>query len=234
MVRGKRAFVVSGPEGSGTRQVTRCLIAAGAFGDAGHVQRLDGLVFAGRPAAIVLRRSAPHGGRWPGLGGIAIAMQKAGYDVTALVCVRESIALARSQVAAGHARSEKEARQRIERAYRHIWGQWGMRREVRVVVAPYEAYVLHPRSLWALCGALGLEEPRGRDAWYDGNVRHYVSPELHGLGLTQAAVELLVEAGYWTLDDLARATDAELLRIPGIGEGRLAAIRAATDGGNTR
>ena len=41
---------------------------------------------------------------------------------------------------------------------------------------------------------------------------------------------LLQEAGYSSLEELAQATDEELLAVPGIGQGRLAVIRAATEG----
>ena len=57
------------------------------------------------------------------------------------------MALARSQVAAGHAAIEAMAREQIEKAYRHIWGQLGQRRKAKVVVVPYEGYVLHPRAM---------------------------------------------------------------------------------------
>jgi len=233
MVHGKRAFVVCGPEGSGTRVVTRCLIEAGCFGDDGHQQRLDGMKLGGRQGRIVMRRSAPHGGQWPRLGEIAIAMEKAGYEVTAIVCVREPVALARSQVAAGHVGSVGEAARQIERAYRHIGRQWAERRTVRLVVAPYEGYVLHPRAMRGLRESLGLVHRREdrEPTWYDGNWRRYLGAGMERLGATPAALELLVDAGYWTLADLAAASDEELLRIPGIGEGRLAQIRAAAGGG---
>jgi LPS sulfotransferase NodH len=37
----KRAFLVLGPESSGTRLMTKLLMVAGCYGDDGHVQRLD-------------------------------------------------------------------------------------------------------------------------------------------------------------------------------------------------
>ncbi len=99
------------------------------------------------------------------------------------------------------------------------------------MVVPYEAFVLHARAMRALLeGLLGLRVEGDLPPWYDGDVRHYVSPELRGLGLPQPAVEVLVEAGYWSLEDLAGASDEELLKVPGIGAGRVAAIRKAIAG----
>jgi hypothetical protein len=58
----KRAFFVLGPEGSGTRLVTKTLMAMGCAGDAGHEQQWDNQ----RPTddLIVWRRSVPHHRQW--------------------------------------------------------------------------------------------------------------------------------------------------------------------------
>lgn len=42
--------------------------------------------------------------------------------------------------------------------------------------------------------------------------------------------QALNKAGFWTYEALRQATDAELLAIPGIGAGRLRAIRKFTPG----
>ena len=47
-----------------------------------------------------------------------------------------------------------------------------------------------------------------------------------GLGLIWLG--MLEEAGYHCLDDLAAATDEELLKVPGLGPFKLRAIRKAT------
>ena len=57
-----KAFLVVGPECSGTKMVNDALIKAGAFGQAGYEQEMDNLDFSGRPDLIVLRRSAANGG----------------------------------------------------------------------------------------------------------------------------------------------------------------------------
>jgi len=46
------------------------------------------------------------------------------------------------------------------------------------------------------------------------------------LGLGVVWIEILEAAGYHDLADLAAATDEELLAIPGLGTGKLRAIRA--------
>ena len=59
----KRAFLVLGAESSGTRLVTRLLIAAGCHGDGGHQQPFDKWQAASSPFdgkdPIVWRRSYP-------------------------------------------------------------------------------------------------------------------------------------------------------------------------------
>lgn len=61
----KQAYLVIGPEASGTKLLTACLIAMGAYGDAGNDQRLDEDMTPGHTIThggpIVLRRSVPHG-----------------------------------------------------------------------------------------------------------------------------------------------------------------------------
>ena len=51
--------------------------------------------------------------------------------------------------------------------------------------------------------------------------------DLWKLGMGLIWMEMLIEAGYHCLDDLAAATDEELLALPGLGPSRLQAIRKA-------
>jgi hypothetical protein len=127
-----KAFLVVGPESSGTRMVTDALIKAGVFGQATHAQEMDNLDFSGRPESIVLRRSVPHGNVWPDLTQIIRGMTAAGYAVTPIVthrdkdfCIQSQLRLAR-QLAAHHGVSpqlvkESTVRSLFYRAYKHIF-----------------------------------------------------------------------------------------------------------------
>ena len=171
---GKRAFFVVGPESSGTRLLTRVLIQSGCFGDDGHQQQMDDLDFSRRPARIVLRRSVPHRNQWPDVGRIVRRMERAGYEVVVLVTTREVQAMARSQVRAGHVHSLLRAYEHVERAYRRIFSALGELHGPSLFVVPYEATVLHPRSLADLLSGLGLTP--SIPEIYDGNEKHYRPP----------------------------------------------------------
>lgn len=101
-MNGKRAIMVLGPEASGTRLVTRILIAAGCMGDGGHDQRLDWEP----PTAdlIVWRRSLPHDNVWPDIACMVRYLRLQGYEVSAIVTDRSDepmiVAQARDHVAA--------------------------------------------------------------------------------------------------------------------------------------
>ena len=53
--------------------------------------------------------------------------------------------------------------------------------------------------------------------------------EMWRLGLTGTMLDLLEEAGFASLDDLARATDEELLAVPGVGQVTLGIIRGVLE-----
>lgn len=170
-----RAYLVLGPESSGTRLVTRLLIAAGCWGDDGHKQRMDGMSRATlltlRPAPLVWRRSVPHNGQWPDVRGIVEGLRDCGYTVTALVVSRDWHAMACSQLHAPHVKSVAEALQNISQAYRRIFA--GLGEDVPFEVVNYEALVAHPRPvLRYLARRLGLSEPADVQV-HDANEKWY-------------------------------------------------------------
>ena len=69
----RKAFIVVGPESSGTRATTKVLGLGGCFGDAEHDQRIDSFLVKNQlppnvgDSPIVLRRSVPHEGVFPDL-----------------------------------------------------------------------------------------------------------------------------------------------------------------------
>lgn len=120
----KKAFLVLGPESSGTRLVTQCLVAAGCDGDSSHEQRFDrpsNLGQAGNP--IVWRRSLPHGHGWPDLDFLLRALWLYGYqDIQVIALVRTHYCSVRSQVHGEnrHAGSYQQAERNIAAAIRRI------------------------------------------------------------------------------------------------------------------
>jgi|SRR6185437_5417078 len=123
----KQAFIVVGPESSGTRLLTRCLVAAGCHGDAGHEQPFDDnpgqLAGKGR---VVWRRSAPHGfGKTRKIRDLEAELLQPlrdhGFqDVRVFALIRNHYCMVRSQVIVPHVRSIAEAEQNIPSAMKSI------------------------------------------------------------------------------------------------------------------
>jgi hypothetical protein len=134
-----RAFLVLGAESSGTRLLTRILMACGCKGDHGHRQRFDNRPISGDP--IVWRRSVPHERQWLDLSGLVARLRD--YEITPVVIVRDFAAVTASQVACGHVSSLEQARAHVGRAYSEIFTQLA-RHDLVPVVTTFETYILHP------------------------------------------------------------------------------------------
>src|SRR5437868_3111599 len=99
----KRAFLVLGPESSGTRFLTHLCMEAGCQGDSSHEQKFDkSLNDAGD--LIVWRRSLPYGraggeARWPDLHGELLEpLRSRGYEVRVFAMIRSFPPLLDSQI----------------------------------------------------------------------------------------------------------------------------------------
>lgn len=174
MTRGAgRAYLVIGPESTGTRLLTRVLIAAGCRGDAGHEQAFDapGPVSADSHP-VVWRRSVPHRHTW--LTAADIRAKLPGRRLTALVTVRDWHATVESQLRAPHVATRDEARANIQRAESHIHGIIRALAPVAHYTVTYEALVARPVDVqrW-LAAELGLTMPDPPVEVYDGNARYY-------------------------------------------------------------
>lgn len=164
-----RAYLVLGPESSGTRLVTRLLIGAGCYGDGDHEQRLDA-EFPADGRTLVWRRSIPHNRQWPSIVDMAARLRSAGYQVTAVVTTRDWYPTIRSQVAAGHVVNDTEASSNLQRAYPYIFealARWN----IPFVVSPYEA-LTRPEAVRRLLVMLGLPPDIG-EAVRDENAKWY-------------------------------------------------------------
>lgn len=151
----KKAFIVLGPESSGTRLVTKILIEGGCQGDAGHKQDFDTNPFCGRDP-IVWRRSVPHDHQPLELEGMLERLSEAGYRVTIIVIVRDWSVMERSQLSVGHVTHVNQARENIKNAYLTIFDQIISLR-LNYVMVSYESLVLNSEEVQKnLFESLGL------------------------------------------------------------------------------
>ena len=170
----KRAFLVLGPESSGTRLMTRLLIAAGCNGSDDHFnQPFDGGVPMNGPELAIWRRSVPHDKQWANIPSMVRALRGANYRVMAVVTTRDWHATCRSQVAMGHVRDYKMAQDNLHDAYPHIFS--GLERaQCNFVVVSYDALVRRPKPfLRVLMDMLELPFPESIENIYDGNEKWY-------------------------------------------------------------
>lgn len=161
----KRAFIVIGPESSGTKFLTRLFLRAGCEGDPWHEQRLDN--HDPDTDLIVFRRSYPHAGRWPDLPAIVERFMELGFDVRLIVIIRSmQFALASRQQ---HASGDLHA-QAIE-ALQRIGKQWGETGGDGVWIT-YESLVSYPKhTIHWLFNWCELPIPKGVKV-EDGNAKY--------------------------------------------------------------
>ncbi|KKN84449.1 hypothetical protein LCGC14_0289110 [marine sediment metagenome] len=149
-----RAYLVLGPESSGTRMMTEILIAAGCVGDPGHDQHFDQEF--PTEETIVWRRSVPHGGEWPPLDLMIHRLKQSGYAVFAVVTMRDWTAMARSQVEHWN-HSFDSAINNIRTAYPYIFSSM-LKFQVPYIMTSYESLKEYgPQK--DLFSAIGLEAP---------------------------------------------------------------------------
>lgn len=161
----KKAYIVLGPESSGTRFLTEILIAGGCHGDAGHIQPFDKGGF-NDLSPVVWRRSVPHNSQGLDLCGMLEKLKD--YKVTVVVITRDWYPTERSQVKCNHSNSILEATMKIKKALKSIFVQI-VSTEIDYVLIPYEALLLHPvETQKHLLERLGLKT-NDTIKVYDGN-----------------------------------------------------------------
>ena len=117
----KTAYFVVGPESSGTRMLTKLLIANGCYGQAGDEQAMDSnFVKVLETPKIVFRRSFPHGGIWPDLDSRFDLVREFGYQIILIKMIRDINAIAQSQVIRYHVSTIPEALEHVRKAYSEI------------------------------------------------------------------------------------------------------------------
>lgn len=161
----KKAYFVIGPESSGTRMMTRSLIAAtGGYGSGDHIQPMDTTGFINHPETIVYRKSLPHAKQWVDVQTIINNMQDAGYQVTVVAMDREDKYLIPSQLRHGHVADTEEAENHIARARAIIESI------PQVIKVDYGKFVHYHKTREAFFNKLELEIPDKE--YYDGNERY--------------------------------------------------------------
>jgi len=174
------AIIVVGPESSGTRIMTKILIACGAWGDHGHNQRMDKKVPEGKDL-VVWRRSLPHGSRakkrdWPDLWEMKKALRAAGYcDPLLIGMTRDFKSMVKSQVKNGHVLSEIEAKNNIDDAYHMICSSPFEDDFADICLVSYETLVAHPRGVLEYISEYvdGLDIKAPLPALRDENAKYY-------------------------------------------------------------
>lgn len=149
-----QVYIVVGPEASGTRFVTNCLISAGCFGDSGHTQRLDSEVDTSKDL-LVFRRSLPHAKDWPDIGQLVNKFKVFDYSVKLLIMVRDVDCLIQSQLRNKHTPDRERAIAHIEEAYRMIGKFIAENPEIPFHYVPYES-LLEPCGIRSLLTCLNL------------------------------------------------------------------------------
>ena len=173
-----RAFLVVGPESSGTRFLTSILIAGGCRGDSTHDQPFDNWQFANADP-IVWRRSFPWTEHhlWPNIElDLLKPLRKHGYaDIRAVVLARNWFSLWQSQVdpEKRHAADEAAALENIGLAYQEIFTQLA-RATLPFLVVTYEALVFYQdRAARSLLRKLGLNEQAALPEFRPENEKYY-------------------------------------------------------------
>lgn len=166
----KRAYLVLGPESSGTRLATRLLMSAGCTGDDGHTQQFD-VMLPRMTSLIVWRRSVPHDNKWPHIVGMVAALRANDYQVQAVVTTRDWQATILSQITNRLVKDQVEAAANLQRAYRHIFGELEAC-ETPFVVLSYDSLVQRPQQVMRyLARHLALERTPAVEV-YDGNAKY--------------------------------------------------------------
>jgi hypothetical protein len=151
-MRGMRqAVLVLGAESSGTRWLTRLLIAARLAGSADGPQWDEPSERLNMPPRIVWRRSLPYGGgdwadgrRWPDLAEeLLLPLIEAGFtcgQIHALVIVRDPAVVAASQIERGFVADAAAARSNMREAYGRI-GQFLWAEGIESAWISYESFL---------------------------------------------------------------------------------------------
>lgn len=167
------AILVYGPESTGTRLLTRILVAAGCNGDGTHGQRFDTDI-PGDEEYIVWRRSFPHARRWPDIENMVERLREKDYKIFTFVTTRDWYPMLQSQINRGYAKDVNMSFQNAQNAYALIFSKLN-KLGLRCAMFSYEALILEPRNyLSFMLSLVGLEPPDNFEKIVNGNKKYYV------------------------------------------------------------
>lgn len=138
--------------------LTKAFIRAGVCGDAGHIQRMDYLNFAGYPDDIVFRNSIPHAYVMMPITKITGIIESFGYKVIHIVIDRDDKYLELSKVKRGHQIDIETARTCLALERAHIVEQME-EMGVQPVLVQYEIFVSNSVERRKLFTSYSLPEP---------------------------------------------------------------------------
>jgi hypothetical protein len=158
----KTAFIVVGPEGSGTYMLTEALASAGCT----YVDKMLESIPSIFHEKIVARMSIPHAGKFINPKSLYLPYTRARYRIVFLVIFRDANASRQSVMGRDP-----------ERGYSQVWAEY---RKAMVQIASilpaatvvsYEAFVDNPGYRKWLFEFYGLDEPKGE--WFNANEKYY-------------------------------------------------------------
>lgn len=177
-------YLVLGGVSSGTRLVTRLLLAAGLKGNGNHQQEFDGDIEPGL-GKIVWRRSYPHGkpgsaDRWPNALQMVAKAEASGYKLKHIVVTH------RDWYAASHSAARRRAsiasvrhamdfnRKAYGLIYRQLWLLQEQTGFTKYTMCSYDELVAYPElySDW-LIKAVGLKWAQTPEEIFNSNQKFY-------------------------------------------------------------
>lgn len=173
-MKNQPAYLVFGPESSGTRLATSILINAGCYGSAEHVQPLDTMSpesIQSIPSPIVWRRSFPHGGHVPIISDLINRVHP--RPIKVIVTVRDLHCIRQSQTRDNqHATSIEQASDNIRLAYKTIFNGI-LTHSLDFHLFVYESIIASPAAQFKFIEDLGLPGSVKPLITYNGNSRYY-------------------------------------------------------------
>lgn len=138
----KKAFIIVGPESSGTRMLTRLFVESGSCGSDQHDQLFDH-VFPSSEDNIVWRRSIPHGGiKEPNVEEMYKHLVDKGYSVILIIINRDIICTVNSQINNNHVSTEIDSIKNIQDSFVFIFDLI-KKLNIKYFLINYESLILH-------------------------------------------------------------------------------------------
>lgn len=155
-----KAFLILGPEGSGTYMLWEALASSGC-----------GIDISKRPENFTIRYSLPHAYTWPDLLKICRDLKSRSYEIQPLIILRDYYCTVRSVIRRDPERPWSDVEKNMARSLAEI----GLiaERYRNTIYITYEAFCLSEGfRRWLFKSKLGLPEPKieinfANEKWYE-------------------------------------------------------------------